>query len=133
MSGTMTFVNPTEHTLNLASLGLGTVPPKGEIELPLFLCAPTLTDNGNRGKSPIECVAPQLKPKNTEDASLWNKVPAPPTPTSRVVSVSPRQASEAPGVKALREQKEAQAQRQADAKATMEALEAAKKLPVVVK
>ncbi len=124
MSDSMTFVNPTEHTLKLVSIGLPSVLPGGEIEIPLYLCAAKISDNGNRGKSPIECVAPQLRPKYESDHAIWTSIPAPPTPVSKVVSVSPRQASEAPGVKALREQKEAQTQRQADSKAKMEALEA---------
>lgn len=112
---TMTFHNPTEHTLRLESVGLEDVGPGEECEIPLALCAPTRTDNGNRGKSPIEQVAPQLQPKNPSDLKTWKQVPPPPIPTSKIVSVSPRQASESPGVKALREQREADAKAKAQA------------------
>lgn len=99
----MVFTNPTEHTVNLGSLGIDPVGPGKDVEIPLTLAAPYRMDNGSRGKSPVEQVAPQLRPKNNDDLAEWLKVPPSATPVSRIVSVSPRQPVEAPGVKALRE------------------------------
>ena len=104
---TMIFHNPTEHTVKLDALGLDPVGPGQDCEIPLYLAAPTRTDNGNRGKSPVEQVAPQLHPKNEEDRKLWLEVPTPVAPQSKIVSVTARMPSESPGVKALREKKEA--------------------------
>jgi hypothetical protein len=99
----MVFMNPTKFTLNLSALGIDPVEPGKDVEIPLALAAPYRMDNGQRGKSPLEQVAPQLQPKSKEDLEAWLKVPSPPTPTSRIVSVSKRPVQEAPGVKALRE------------------------------
>lgn len=108
----MIFVNPTEHTIVLDALGFDPVEPGGEVELPLGVCAPYRTDNGRRGKSPVEQVAPQLHPKNPEERKVWLEVPAPTVPVSKIVSNAPRHLQpqpEAPGVKALREKAEAAA------------------------
>lgn len=106
---TMVFHNPTEHTIRLDAIGLDPVPPNGEVEIPISLAAPTRTDNNQRGKSPLEQVAPQLEPKDPADRADWLKIPPHASPQSRVVSVTARPASEAPGVKALRESREAKA------------------------
>ena len=116
MNDTMKFVNPTDHTINLHAIGCGEVEPKGEVDIPLYLCAPSRTDAGNRGKSAVENVAPQLEPKDPADKKAWKAVPAPPTPISKTVTIAPRPVAEAPGVKALREAKEAQAKAQAMSK-----------------
>lgn len=117
---TITFTNPTSHTIRLESIGLEDVAPGADIEVPLHLCAPTRADNGNRKHSPIETVAPQLRPKNDEDHKLWLKTPDPVKPQSKIVTVTARPASEAPGVAALRAQVEA-----AKAKAIADALKRA--------
>lgn len=104
----MLFTNPTSHTINLDPLGLDQVAPGEDVAIPLHLAAPTRGDNGTRGKSAVESVAPQLHPKDPTDHEAWKKVPAPPTAESKIVSISSRPASEAPGVKALRDQREAE-------------------------
>lgn len=104
----MLFTNPTDHTIRLDSLGLGSVGPGQDIEIPLALAAPYRRDNGARGPSPIEQVAPQLKPKADADRAAWLEVPTLAPPTSRVVSVAARAPGEAPGVKALRDARAAQ-------------------------
>jgi hypothetical protein len=104
---TMVFTNPTEHTVRLDALGFDSVGPGQDVELPLTLCAPYRTDNGQRGKSAVEGVAPQLRPKSEEDYKAWLDVPPPPVPVSKIVSVAARAPSEPPGVKALREKAEA--------------------------
>lgn len=114
MNDTMKFVNPTDHTINLNAIGCGEVPPKGEVDIPLYLCAAQRTDAGNRGKSAVENVAPQLEPKDPEEKKLWKKIPDAPTPVSKIVTIAARPVAEAPGVKALREQKEAAAKAQAN-------------------
>ena len=96
------FTNPTEHTLDLAAVGLGSVSPGQDVPVPLYLCAPRRTDNGGRGKSPIEQVAPQLKPKDKADAELLAITPPEPKPVSKIVSVTARAPGEAPGVAAIR-------------------------------
>lgn len=101
------FKNPTKHTIKLACIGLDDVPPDGEIDVPLALAAAGRSDNGSRAKSPIECAAPQLHPVEETDKAAWLDVPAPPTPVSRVVTIAARAPQEAPGVKALREKREA--------------------------
>lgn len=101
------FKNPTEHTIKLACVGLDDVPPGGEIDVPLALAAAGRSDNGSRAKSPIECAAPQLHPVTETDKAAWKETPAPPTPVSRVVTIAARAPQEAPGVKALREKREA--------------------------
>lgn len=106
---TITFVNKSDHLIILDSVGLDPVPAGGTVEVPLHLAAPTRRDSGNRGKSPIEQVAPQLEPKDPEVKALWLQAPEPATPVSKIVSITPRAPSEAPGVKALREKREAQA------------------------
>lgn len=113
----MKFVNPTDRIVNLHSIGCGEVEPGADVEIPLYLCAPSRTDAGARGKSAVEAVAPQLKPKDAADEKIWKQIPAPPIPQSKVVTIQARPASEAPGVKALREHKEAQALAAAKAKA----------------
>lgn len=105
---TMIFTNPTNLTIKLDALGMDPVGPGQDVELPLQYCAPKRTDNGQRGKSPVESVAPQLRPKSDEDHKAWLEVPTPVTPQSRIVSVSARPVQEAPGVKSLRERAEAQ-------------------------
>jgi hypothetical protein len=112
---TMTFTNPTEHTLRLDAIGLDPVGPGKDVEIPLHLAAATRTDAGQRGKSPVEQVAPQLKPKREEDHKIWSQVPPVMPAQSKVVTVTARPASEAPGVKALRDAKAAQAAQAASA------------------
>jgi hypothetical protein len=99
----MVFTNPTKHIINLSALGIDSVEPGKDVEIPLSLAAPYRMDNGQRGKSPIEQVAPQLQPKNKEDLEAWLKVPPAPIPVSKIVSVAKREVQEAPGVRALRE------------------------------
>lgn len=113
MSDTMKFVNPTENTINLHAIGCGVVAPGGEVDIPLYLCAPGRTDAGNRGKSAVENVAPQLEPKDEADKKAWKAIPEAPTPVSKIVTIAPRPVAEPAGVKALREQKEAAAKAQA--------------------
>ncbi len=102
MHETMKFKNPTEHTLNLSAIGLGTIPPGGSVDVPLELCAPGRTDAGGRSKSAIECTAPQLVCDDPAMLDQWMAVPPPPEPRSLVVSVSARPAQEPAGVAALR-------------------------------
>jgi len=104
---TMVFHNPTEFTIKLDALGLDPVGPGQDCEIPLYMAAASRMDNGGRGKSPVEQVAPQLHPKHAEDRKIWEEVPPPPIPQSKIVSVTARAAHESPGVKALREKKEA--------------------------
>lgn len=104
---TMVFTNPTEHTVKLAALGFDPVPPGKDVELPLEVCAPYRMDNGERGKSPVEQVAPQLRPKDPGEFEVWRKVPEPARAQSKIVTIAKRDPSEAPGVRALREQKAA--------------------------
>lgn len=100
----MRFKNTSEHTIMLESVGLDPVEPGAEIDIPLALCAPSRGDGGNRKPSPIECVAPQLKPVDPRDHKEWSKVPPRGEPESRIVSVNNQKPpSEPPGVKALRE------------------------------
>lgn len=116
---TMTFKNPTDRTVKLEAVGLDDVAPGGSVEVPIELAAPTLMANGQRGKSSLECVAPQLIPANATDQTAWEKTPTPPAPTSKIVSIQKAaQSGEPPGVKALRLQREAAV-----------AAEAAKKAP----
>lgn len=104
---TMAFQNPTDHTINLDAIGLDPVPPGGQTDVPLELCAPGRADNGKRAKSSLECVAPQLIPVSKTDHEIWKATPAQPPAVSRIVSVSKQAAPvEAPGVKLLREQRE---------------------------
>ncbi len=100
---TMLFINPTDHEINLSAIGMDPVPPKGEVEIPFHLCAPIRKDNGCRGASSLEGVAPQLQPKNPAQAKAWMEVPDHGPQQSKIVSVSARPMNEAPGVKALRE------------------------------
>lgn len=97
----MLFTNPTDYTIKLDSLGLDPVPPKSDVEIPLSLAAPYRHDNGSRGKSAVESVAPQLVPKDPQDLAAWNKIPEMLKQESRIVTVAARPAAEAPGVKAL--------------------------------
>ncbi len=105
----MLFTNPTPHTVKLDALGFDSVGPGEDVELPLALCAPHRKDNGQRGNSPVENIAPQLRPKDPGEHELWSKVPPHGVPISKLVSVAPRPAQESPGVKALREKREAAA------------------------
>lgn len=103
----MLFTNTTNHTIVLDAVGLDPVPPNGDCLVPLTLAAPIRADNGQRGASPIEQVAPQLQPKDPAELKEWKKVPPMATPVSRVVTLSKRDPSEPPGVRALREAQEA--------------------------
>jgi hypothetical protein len=111
MIETMLFHNPTEHTINLDALGMDPVLPDGEVAIPLHMAAPLRTDNGNRGKSPVEQVAPQLRPKNPTDLKAWLAIPEPVKQESKIVTISARSPSEPAGVRALREKKEAEARK----------------------
>lgn len=106
---TMVFHNPTEHTIKLDSIGLDPVAPGQDVEVPLYLAAPVRADNGQRGKSPLEQVAPQLHPKDPADKAAWLEVPPHATAQSKIVTIAARAPSESPGVKALREKAEAAA------------------------
>lgn len=106
---TMIFTNPTDYTIKLEAIGHDPVAPGADVELPLELCAPTRKDNGERGKSPVEQVAPQLHPKHPADHEAWKQTPAPAKGESKIVTVAARAASESPGVKALRDAAAAQA------------------------
>jgi len=101
-SDSITYHNPTEHIIRLGMLDLPDVPPKGDVEVPLHLAAPGRTDNGARGKSSIEQVAPQLQPKSPKDQALLGQVPAESPRESKIVTVARREVREAPGVAALR-------------------------------
>lgn len=99
----MKFKNTTDHVIILDCLGLPPVAPKGEADIPDEFCAPGRTDAGQRAKSMIENVAPQLEPSSAADKELWKATPPAPTPVSKIVTVAKRAPDEAPGVKALRE------------------------------
>lgn len=99
----MKFKNTTDHVIILDALGLPPVAPKGTVDVPEELCAPSRTDGGQRAKSALECVAPQLEPVDPEDKKVWLDLPPLPEPRSRVVTIAKRAPEEAPGVKALRD------------------------------
>jgi hypothetical protein len=103
---TIKFKNPTDRTIKLESIGLEDVEAGAEIEIPIELAAPGRSDSGNRTKSAIECVAPQLQPVDPIDLKAWMATPGAPEPKSKIVTIAARQGSEAPGVKALREQRQ---------------------------
>jgi hypothetical protein len=111
---TIKFKNTTDKVITLDAIGLDPVAPNGTIEVPEDLATPGRTDAGQRSKSPIECVAPQLEPADKAEKEAWMKTPPPPEPRSKIVSVSKRAPDEAPGVKALRELR---AKQEAEAKA----------------
>lgn len=101
---TMKFRNMSDKTVSLIAIGLDDVGPGEEIEVPLYLCAAGRGDGGARKPSSIECVAPQMKPADPEEHTEWTKVPPPPIPVSKIVSINNNKApSEPAGVKALRE------------------------------
>lgn len=109
---TMRFKNESKTTVNLESIGLGFVDPDEEIDVPLVLCAPSRGDAGNRKPSPIETVAPQMKPSDPEHRKIWGQVPPASPAVSRIVSVNNQKGpSEPAGVKAIRE---AMAKKKAD-------------------
>lgn len=114
---TIKFKNTTDRVIVLDSIGLPPVEPNGTVEVPEDLATPGRTDAGQRSKSAIECVAPQLEPADKAEKEAWLKVPPPPTPVSKIVSVAKQAPQEAPGVKALRELR-AKQQAEAAAKAT---------------
>ena len=120
MSETMRFKNPTQHVILLDAIGLDPVAPGGTVDVPIELCAPGRGDNGKRSKSSLENVAPQLMPFAEEDATAWKATPAVPAPVSRIVSIAGRRPTEAPGVKALREQREQAIKKAQEAKASSE-------------
>lgn len=103
---TIKFKNPTDRTVRLESIGLEDVPANSEIEIPIELAAPGRSDSGTRTKSAIECVAPQLVPSDPVDLAAWLVTPGAPEPKSKVVTIAARQGVEAPGVKALRDQRQ---------------------------
>lgn len=100
---TIKFKNPTDRAVHLQMIGLGTVQPNGEIDVPLYVAAPTRRDNGSRGLSAIEKCAPQLVPVDPEIEKAWQTVPDPLPPKSLMVSTMRREPDEPAGVKALRE------------------------------
>jgi hypothetical protein len=108
-SETVRFRNPTQHTLKLYCVGLEDVPPGGEIDIPMEICAPGRTDAGARKKSILEDVCPQLVPVADHDKEALGTVPPAPAPVSKIVSIAGRlqPPQEAPGVKALRDKREA--------------------------
>jgi hypothetical protein len=117
---TMKFKNPTEHVIKLDAVGLDPIGPGEIAEVPLHIAAPGRGDNGNRTKSALECVAPQLVPAEKTDHAAWMETPSAPTPVSKIVSIQQGLIQkEAPGVKALREA-------QAQAKKLQEVAERAK-------
>lgn len=115
---TITFRNESDVTIDCASIGLGKVAPKAEIEVPVELAAPSRKDNGTRGLSPIERCAPQMKPVDPDLLAEWSKVPAPPVPKSLMVTSQRRTPDEPAGVKALREAAQAAKEAKAVAKAS---------------
>ncbi len=119
MSDTVTFHNPTNTQVNCGPLGLGTVEPGEDIEVPLALCAAKRMDNGSRGRSSIEKNCPQLQPKDPVFAKEWSKAPLPSPAVSRIVMTTGRAPSIPAGVLAAREAK-------AIAEAAKPAAEAAK-------
>ena len=112
---TIRFKNTSKDTVNLASVGLGKIPPGQEVDVPLHLAAPARLDNGSRGRSAIEKCAPQMEPVDPVIRDAWKQVPDPLPPRSLVVTTQRRPAEEPAGVKALR--------------AAQEAAEAAQKAP----
>lgn len=100
---TILFVNQSDSRVNLGAIGLPSIEPKGEIDVPISLAAAGRTAAGARAKSSIEHVAPQMRPKHEADLAVWMAVPPLPTPESKIVTVSARSPNEAPGIKALRE------------------------------
>ena len=99
----MKFKNTTNKVIVLDAVGLPPVAPNGTVDVPDSIAAPSRTDAGQRAKSVIECVAPQLEPADKADKELWLATPPPPEPRSKIVTVARRMPDEAPGVKALRE------------------------------
>ena len=99
---TIQFRNTSAHTLNPPGLDLGPIKPGEVVDVPIELTAATRLDNGARGKSPIERNAPQLQPVDEIFAEVWNRVPAPLPPTSRVVTSKRREAVEPAGIVAAR-------------------------------
>lgn len=102
---TMRFKNFSNHLLNLAPIGLGTVAPGAEADVPLALAAPGRGDNGARTKSAIESCAPQMMPSDAREREAW--LAAPPASTTKpklVASVGGRLPPlQGPDVRALRE------------------------------
>lgn len=125
-SETIRFKNPTDRTIKLEACGLEDVEAGGEIDVPIELAAPGRTDNGKRAKSSIECVAPQLVPVEEADRKAWEMTPTPPEPKSKIVSIAARAKDEAPGVKALRLQREALIKAEQEKQAAKAAAGAAK-------
>lgn len=76
-----------EDTLQLQMLGLGTVLPNGEIDVPEELCRPYKTAAGGRGPSDVERMAPQLRPVDEKDLERWAEIPADPEPASKLRGV----------------------------------------------
>jgi hypothetical protein len=101
---TMKFKNTSDRTAILTALGLDDVAPGEVVDVPLYLCAAGRGDGGARKPSSIECVAPQMQPADPEEHREWTKIPPPPAPVSRIVSINNnKMATEPAGVKALRE------------------------------
>ena len=98
----MLFKNPTTHTLNLHSVGLGKVGPGETVEIPIGLCAAGRADNGSRTASSIECVAPQLVPVDSTEGEEWSKAPEPLPARSVMVTTQGRAPQEPVGVAAVR-------------------------------
>ncbi len=118
MAETIRFKNPTAQTVKLRAVGMEDVPPGGEVDVPLELVAAGRAANGSRRKSALECVAPQLIASSEVDRAVLGETPSPPTPISKIVSIAKRLApQEAPGVKQLREKREAALQVEAAKKA----------------
>jgi hypothetical protein len=72
----MKFRNNSDHVISLDTLGLPTVEPYAEIDIPDEHCTPKRTDGGQRQKSTIEQVAPQLQPSDLDQRAAWFEVPA---------------------------------------------------------
>lgn len=80
----MRFKNTSpENTLNLGMLGLGTVAPGEEIDVPEEVYRPGRTSAGARAPSTLEQCAPQMRPVNPEEEAAWLEVPGVPPKVSR--------------------------------------------------
>lgn len=84
----MLFKNTSpEDTLNLGMIGLGSVAPGEEVDVPEDLWRPGRTPAGARAPSTIEACAPQMKPASEEDLAAWREVPDVQAPVSRLRAV----------------------------------------------
>lgn len=60
-----------------------------EVEIPELWAKPTRYANGARKPSPIEQLAPQLKPADDAERAAWEQIPAPAAPKTGAAGASP--------------------------------------------